>query len=126
MSPSSDHSRLRTLGSMVDDRSPDQELSARTAARLLFGAVCFVSARYGVAEMQQACAELAEHDEAWRTKFRVLPRSVDGAPAEPMVAIAGMARGILPLAGATKLRAALAWWATECDPDAWRRMVPND
>lgn len=120
------HTRLRTLGAMVDDRSPDQELSARTAARLLFGAVCFVAARYSVQEMQRACADLVECSEAWRTKFRMLPRAADGNVAESVVAIAGMARGILPLAGADRLRAALAWWASERDPDAWRRMVPND
>lgn len=117
---------LGTLASIVDSRSPDQSLSPRSAARLLFGAIGLAAARHGIRSMQAACAELVGCTEAWATKFGTLPRGVDGCVSEPMALIAGMARGILPMAGADHLRAALAFWACEQDPAVWRAMVPND
>jgi len=117
--------RLRELGRSVDVRSPDQELSARTAARLLFGAVGLSAGQYGLDETQNACAELVGSAEAWRTKFRVLPRLPDGTVPPALMLIAVMARGILPLAGPEALRAALAFWASERDPEVWREMAPD-
>jgi hypothetical protein len=117
---------LGTLASMVDSRSPDQPLSARTAARLLFGAIGLVAARHGVGVMQSTCAELVACDAAWATRFGTLPRGADGRVAEPMVLISGMARGILPMAGAERLQAALAFWASEQDPAVWQAMAPSD
>ena len=117
---------LRALGRTVDDRSPDQRLSARSAARLLFGAIGLATARHGVDEMQRACAELVRHDAAWTTKFGTLPRGPDGTVSEALSLIASMARGILPMAGAEHLRAALAFWASERDPAVWRQMAPCD
>lgn len=119
--------QILTLGrSVVDDPTPTPQLSARSAARLLFGAVGLVSARYGVAEMQAACAELVRCDVAWSTKFGTLPRRTDGSVPEAVSMIAGMARGILPMAGPLHLRAALAFWASERDPSVWRSMMPCD
>ncbi len=117
---------LRALALDVDDRSPAERLSARTAAQALFGAIGLASARHGVAAMQTACADLVGCDAAWASKFGNLPRDHTGHVSEAMSLIACMARGLLPLAGADRLRAALAFWATENDPAVWRRMVPND
>jgi len=36
-----------------------------------------------------------------------------------------MARGVLSMAGREHTRAALAFWATECDPAVWREIAPD-
>jgi hypothetical protein len=117
---------ILALGRMVNERSPDQQLSARSAARLLFGPVRLATESHGVDETQRACADLVRCDAVWATKFGTLPRGIDGRVPEVIVLIAGMARGILPMAGADHLRAALAFWATEGDPAVWREMAPSD
>jgi hypothetical protein len=119
---------LRDLARDVGDRSDarDARMSARTAAQALFGAVGLASARHGVDAMQKACADLVRSEAAWATKFGTLPRDHTGRVSEELSLIACMARGLLPLAGADRLRAALAFWATEDDPAMWRQMVPND
>lgn len=121
-----DRPGILALGRTVHDRSPDQALTARSAARLLFGAVGLAATRYGVEAMQQACADLVCCDAAWETRFGTLPRASDGTVAEPLALIASMARGILPMAGTAHLRAALAFWASERDPAVWQQMVPHD
>ncbi len=117
---------IRTLASAVNERSPEQRMSARTAARALFGPVGLASARHGVDAMQRACAELVACKAAWTTKFGTLPRDATGRVSEPIALIASMARGLLPLAGVDHLRSALAFWASEDDPARWQEMVPND
>jgi hypothetical protein len=120
---------LRDLARDVDDRSPhgrDERLSARAAAQALFGAIGLAAARHGVDAMQRACADLVRCQASWATKFGTLPRDHAGRVPEAMSLIASMARGLLPLAGADRLRAALAFWATEDDPAVWHQMVPND
>jgi hypothetical protein len=114
---------IRNLGRAVNDRSPHQALSARSAARLLFGTVGFAVAKFGLDRTQEACADLVANDLVWRTKFCRLPRIYDGAVGELTALIAGAAAGILPMAGAENLRAALAFWATERDPAVWRQMT---
>lgn len=94
-------------------------LSARIAARCLSGVVGLVALRWGTLAMQRACAELVRHDDAWASSFGKLPAGVDGRVTEPVEMIAVAARGILTLAGAQNMRAALSFWASESDPAVW-------
>jgi hypothetical protein len=97
-------------------------MSSRTAAQCLSGVVSLIAQRFGAARMQAACAELVRFDQAWTTSFGVLP-CADGYVAEPIELLATVARGLLPLAGASALRAALSYWATESDPAAWMNLA---
>lgn len=95
------------------------QMSARTAARCLSGVVNLIAQRWGVLPMHRACADLARHDAAWRTSFAQLPTDAGGHVAEPVQLLAVVARGILSLAGAENMRAALSFWASERDPAIW-------
>jgi hypothetical protein len=98
-------------------------LSARTAAQCLSGVVGLVAQRFGIRAMQDACAELVRYDAAWDTDLGKLPRDYTGAVGEALELVATVARGVLPLSGATALREALAYWATESDPAAWMSLA---
>lgn len=100
----------------------DARISARAAAKVLAGIVSLVSRNHGIDVMQRACAILARHDATWISGFANLPIE-NGAVPEPVQLIAVVARGILPLAGADNVRAALSFWATEDDPGVWSSVV---
>lgn len=119
-----DRPDLVQLGRQVDHRSPDQQLSARSAARLLFGVVRLVAERYGGGVMRSACEALVTCHASWRTKFRILPH--EPPLMDALILISGVAHSILPMAGEDNLRAGLAFWATESDPAVWRLMSPGD
>lgn len=94
-------------------------LSARKAAGVLSGVVSLIARRWGVAEMQRACAELVRHEPAWRTSFGQLPTDTAGFVSEQVLMLAVVARGVLSCAGAENTRSALSFWAAECDPAVW-------
>lgn len=118
-----DTADLRARACAVDESGCDPSISARTAARCLSGVIRLVADRHSVDAMQRACADLVRCDAAWDTRFGTLPRGWDGQVPEAIELIAVVARGILPLAGSTNMRAALAFWATEDDPSVWQRVA---
>lgn len=111
--------KIRDLSRNVDLRSPEQRLTSRSAAKLLYGAVSLVAQRYGLQAMREACASLAGCDKAWASHLRDLPAG-DGVEV-----IAIVARGILLMSGPADLRSALAFWASERDPAIWCRVVDS-
>lgn len=115
-------SDLRNRARAVQAPSSDR-LSARAAARCLSGVVNEVVRRHGQDEMQRACADLVRYDAAWSTMFGTLPRGVEGIVPPAIHLIAVVARGILPLAGAENMRAALSFWACEDDPAVWQEIA---
>lgn len=115
-----DISDLRSRASVVMTGSSDTDrMSARTAAAVLAGIVGLISRKWTTDIMQMTCADLARHDAAWRTSFGNLPAGMDGRVTEATQLVAVVARGLLPIAGADHLRAALAFWASEDDPAVW-------
>ena len=121
-----DLSDLRSRASLVmtaPDHTGVGKLSARTAAAVLAGIVGLVSRKWSTDVMQETCAELVRHDAAWITSFGSLPPGVDGSVTEATQLVAVVARGLLPLAGAENLRAALAFWASENDPAVWNQIA---
>lgn len=98
-------------------------MSARTAAAVLTGIVGHISRKWSVDVMQQTCADLVRCDDAWRNSFVQLPAGIDGRVTEATQLVAVVARGLLPLAGAENLRAALAFWASEDDPAVWNQIA---
>lgn len=103
-------------------------ITARSAASCLYGIVSLLSARWGSDVVQRACADLARSEAAWVggagcLPLGALPRGHDGVVPEPIAAIAACARGILPLAGADNVRAAVAFWASEDDRTVWQSVV---
>lgn len=117
-------SDLRARAVAVDDHSGEPSmLTARTAARCLFGVVHLVASRYGTDLMQRSCADLARATEAWTSRLAILPRAADGNVPEPIMLVAAVARGVLPIAGAENLRAALSFWACEDDATVMQRVA---
>jgi hypothetical protein len=114
---------IRHLARLVSDVSTDQQMSARGAACCMYGAVCLVAERHGVDAMQRSCADIVRCDAAWSSNFGTLPRAMDGTVPETIRIIAILARGVIPLAGADRTRAALAFWAAEDDPAVWQRVT---
>ena len=111
---------IRRLARLVSDTSADQQMSARGAACCLYGAVSLVASRHGVDAMQRSCADIVRCDAAWASNFGTLPRAMDGSVPETIRMIATLARGVLPMAGVARTRAALAFWAVEDDPAVWQ------
>jgi hypothetical protein len=121
-------SDLRELALAVVRPEPGAAvMSARSAARCLSGVMNLVGRKYSTAIMQRACSLLVRHDPAWITSFGLLPTPgfVPGADkvSEVIEMIAVVARGILPIAGAENMRAALSFWACETDPAIWTSIV---
>jgi len=114
---------VRHLARLVSDRSTDRQMSARGAACCLYGAISLVADRHGMDAAQRSCADIVRCDAAWSSSFGTLPRGPDGIVPDPIRMIATMARGVLPLAGPDRTRAALAFWAVEDDPAAWQRVT---
>lgn len=94
-------------------------LSARTVARLLSGIVHVVAGRYGMDVAQRACADLVRCEAAWTSRFGTLP-VVDGVVPDPISILATASRGLMTIAGACRLRSAMAFWASESDPYVWQ------
>jgi hypothetical protein len=95
-------------------------VSARQAAAILSGICALIARRWTVDEMQRTCAALARQEPF---AFGRLPAEPNGLVSEPMALLASVARAVLPLAGATNLRAALSFWATEEDPAVWNQVA---
>jgi hypothetical protein len=118
-------SDLRQLAAAVtrDIALPTPAMSAAMAARCLSGVVNLLAQRFGVPEMQRACGELAGFAPAWTSKLGQLPDDPSGFVREAVQVLAVVARGVLPLAGAANLRAALAFWASETDVAIWSQVA---
>lgn len=116
-------SDLRELALAVMRPDAGAAMSARTAARCLSGVANLCATKYGVAVMHRACGELVRSERSWATNLGMLPNLgfIDGAEqlAEAIELVAVVARGILPIAGAANMRAALSFWACETDPAIW-------
>lgn len=112
-----DLSDLKDMARAVEAPSPcpPPPITARHAAWILTGAVRFVAATFGPASMQNACADLARCDLAWRTSLGTLPRRHDGSVDQSVQLIAAAAAGLLGIAGVRNTRAALSFWACEND-----------
>lgn len=108
--------------SVVHASAEAPALNARTAARCLAGICGLISNRWSVDEMQRTCAALARHERAWATSFGDLPRD-NGSVSDATQLVACVARGLLPLAGAGGVRAALSFWAVETDPAVWQSVA---
>lgn len=108
--------RLRTAASAVTigaAKGPRAQISARQAARCLSGVVLLVTEQYGPDVTRQACALLATSPDAWKSRQH-------DAVGTAVWTIAVLARGILPLCGDEAMASALAFWASETDPEAMR------
>lgn len=114
---------LRELALDVRSDGTAEKISARTAARCLMGVVSLVTRRWTLDEMQRTCAELVRSSDVWASSFARLPLQVNGSPSEQIMLIAVVARSLLPLAGVKNLKAALSFWATENDPNAWNSLA---
>lgn len=108
--------------SVVRASSSEAPISARTAARCLSGICGLISRRWTVDEMQRTCAQLARYEHAWTTALGRLPHT-NGFISEPTQLVACVARGLIPLAGAEGVRAALSFWASETDPAVWQAVA---
>ena len=101
----------------------DARMTARTVARCLSGVIHLVVRVSSQDTMQRACAELVRCDKAWTTGFRELPGAVRNDVDAAVELIVVVCRGMLGVAGAEALRAALSFWATEEDPSVWQRVT---
>lgn len=111
---------LRGQAAAVMAQSDDQSVSARQAAAILSGVCGLVARRTSVDEMQRTCAQLARMAPLC---FGRLPTDHTGRVTEAMALVAATARAILPLAGESNLKAALAFWASEDDPAVWNQIA---
>lgn len=123
MSPILSLTDLRERAAAVRESAPATELCARSAARCLSGIVALLSRRFGTDVAQLAAQRLAADDDAWAKRLAVLPAVDDARVATAIDDLATIARGVLPLAGADNLRAAVAWWGTERDPAQWQAVT---
>ncbi len=98
-------------------------ISARAAARCLWGVVMLVCRQWSRDEMQMACARLVRDVDAWESRLARLPVELDGRVHPALEHMAIVARGILPICDVDTMRAALAFWATECDPVEWQKVA---
>jgi hypothetical protein len=116
-------SDLRELALAVMRPDESAAMSARTAARCLSGVVNLCATKYGTVVMHRACGELVRSNNVWATSLGTLPDVgfVEGAEqlSSAIELVAVVARGILPIAGAANMRAALSFWACETDPAVW-------
>lgn len=101
----------------------DARMTARQAARVLTGVVSHVARMSSTDTMQRACAELVRCQPAWATSFRQLPEAVRPDVDQAIQLIVVVCRGMLAVAGADAMRAALAFWATEEDPSVWQQVT---
>ena len=107
---------------LVTEAKSEAMMSAKDCARVLSGICGLVARRWTVDDMQRTCAELARFERAWSTSFGTLPH-VNGVVHERTQLVAVVARALLPMAGADKVRAALAFWATETDTAVWQSVA---
>ncbi len=117
-----DDLRARAVEVMAAPARRCNHLQANETAACLAGVVSYVQRTHSLDEAQRACAELVRHDLAWATSFGSLPAERDGRVTEPVLLLAVVCRGLLEVAGAANLRAALSFWATETDPAVWSRL----
>lgn len=97
------------------------QLSAAEAAHCLVGVMSWIQRTNSVGRMQEICADLARFEDAWTSGFGKLP-AVDGYVDANMALLATVCRGVIELAGAMNLRAAVSFWATVSDPAEWRKL----
>ena len=113
---------LRTRAESVRVATGPASMSPRTAAACLAGICGHISRKHSVDEMQRACAELVRFEKAWATSFGQLPHT-DGRVSEATQLLACVARGLIPVAGASAVRDALSFWAVETDPAEWQAVA---
>ena len=107
----------------ITSTAPPQAITARAAAVCMMGVFWLAVSTYGIEDAQRACVDLVRHRQAWASRFGNLPRSQNGNVPTPVAMLAIGVRGILDLAGADNLRAAMAFWACEDDTAAMRRLA---
>lgn len=98
-------------------------LTARQAARVLTGVAGWLSHGHGgAAGMRETFAELASHADSWLPErpFRSLPLRYDGKVSAELALLASVCSGMVADFGLRALRSAVAFWATETDPQIWR------
>lgn len=117
-----DDLRSRAVEVMTSPSVRPARLSASEAAHALVGVMSWVQRQSSVEAMQEAAAELARFDDAWSSTFGTLPRRENGRVDEHVALMAVVCRGLIELAGAVNLRAALSFWATESDPAVWQKL----
>jgi len=100
-------------------------LTARDAARALVGVAGWVSRRVGVDGMQERMGMLVRHAGAWTAEgcLHDIPVQYDGRVDEHLALIAVVASGLWTLFGPSKLRSAMAFWATERDSAVWQQLA---
>jgi len=117
-----DDLRARALDVAVSPSLRRGRISALEAAHCLAGVMSWVHRGSGLDAMQRAAAELVRHEAAWGSKFSRLPTLADGTVDRDVALIAVLCRGLIELAGADHLRAALSFWAVEQDPAEWAKV----
>lgn len=99
-------------------------LTARQAARVLVGVSGWLSRklRGGLPAMQATFYELVTYEPAWDPAHPLihLPMRGDGLVDENVALLAVVASGLIPDFGLENVRCAIAFWATESDPQIWR------
>ena len=99
----------KQAGPVRQESGDHGRLSARGAAAALRGTLRMVALQHGHSVMTRACASLA-----------LLERWPEAAGAGPALqAILAAAEGLELVAGRENIRAALAFWGSEADPQAW-------
>jgi hypothetical protein len=110
---------VRSLATSVSPgfiaRVPIGMLNANDTAAAIAGAMAYVATRFGFDAMQRSCVEIVRCKAAWSTSFGVMPIDETGRTPEAIALIAGLCRGLLPMAGASNMKAALSFWACESD-----------
>lgn len=121
--------QMDTLTAMAGDvmasvASPLAIRTARDATRALVGVAGWVSRKTSLPVMRRAMGTLALYAPAWDpiSPLRALP-VVNGYCDEHVVLIASVASTLVPFFGASSIRAAMAFWATEDDAAVWQAIA---
>lgn len=105
---------------------PRATMTARQAARVLTGLAAWMTRRrHGGSEgMRQVFYALVTHAPAWEGPlFTKLPTSDGRRVDEDIVLLGVMCSSLVPDFGLANVKAAVAFWATETDPEIWKTVA---